>query len=198
MKLLTREQFFEAVMKRDRQCCVYCLKPAVDAHHLIDRKCFDDGGYYKDNGVSLCSQCHLYAERGVLSPQKLRSYAGIKEVVLPKNLDSNLEYDKWGEEIDTDATAVDQCFMPIQSLGIIPDMFQEVLAQFVIDYGLTNDFIEYAKEWVRNPSIVYDPLYGDNKLCICGHAYDRHFDSHDNMFPLGCKYCNCDKFIAHA
>lgn len=195
MKLLTREQFFETVMARDRKWCVYCSEPAVDAHHLIDRKCFDDGGYYEDNGVSLCSKCHLYAEQGLLSPQQLRLYAGIREVVLPKGLDPNLEYDKWGKTVNAAETAVDQCFMPIQSLNIIPPMFDEVLAQFVIECGLKDAFIEFAKQWSKNPSLVYDPEYGDDKECLCGHAYYRHFDTYADMYPCGCKYCRCDTFV---
>lgn len=195
MKLLTREQFFEAVMKRDSKWCVYCGEPAVDAHHLIDRKCFADGGYYEDNGVSLCSKCHLYAEQGLLSPKQLRYWAGITNVVLPDGLDPCLEYDKWGEPMETEESAIDQCFMPIQSLGILPEMFGEVLAQFVVDYGVKDTFMEYAKTWVKNPSMVYDPEYGDDKKCLCGHDYYRHFDTHEDMYPIGCKYCRCNTFV---
>lgn len=195
MKLLTREQFFEAVMERDIRFCVYCSEPAVDAHHLIDRKCFADGGYYEDNGVSLCSQCHLYAEQGLLSPQQLRRFAGITTVVLPDGFDSELEYDKWGKPVKIKETAIDQCFMPIQSLRIVPPLFEEVLAQFVVDYGLKDTFIEYAKEWVKNPSEIYDSAYGDDKKCLCGHAYYRHFDTYEDMYPCGCKYCQCDRFV---
>lgn len=36
----------------------------------------------------------------------------------------------------------------------------------------------------------YDPAFGDNRLCLCGHEYYRHFDAYDNMSPVGCKYCN--------
>lgn len=195
MKLLTREQFFEAVMERDRKRCVHCREHAVDAHHLIDRKCFADGGYYEDNGVSLCSKCHLYAEQGLLSPQQLRRCAGITNVVLPDGLDSSLEYDKWGKPAVSQESAIDQCFMPIQSLKIIPEMFDEVLAQFIVDYGLKDTFIKYAKTWVQNPSLVYDPEYGDDKECLCGHAYYRHFDTYEDMYPIGCECCQCDKFV---
>lgn len=41
----------------------------------------------------------------------------------------------------------------------------------------------------------YNPNYGDNRICICGHTYDRHFDSYDNMAAVGCKYCGCNNFI---
>lgn len=38
---------------------------------------------------------------------------------------------------------------------------------------------------------VYNPTFGDERLCVCGHHYRRHFDTHDNMVPAGCKYCQC-------
>ena len=44
----------------------------------------------------------------------------------------------------------------------------------------------------------YDPKYGDDRMCKCGHPYYRHFDTYDNMAPVGCKYCNhydeCQRF----
>ncbi len=36
----------------------------------------------------------------------------------------------------------------------------------------------------------YDENFGDNKLCLCGHPYYRHFDTYDHMSAVGCKYCS--------
>lgn len=47
------------------------------------------------------------------------------------------------------------------------------------------------KPYVRGK---YNPKYGDNKICECGHTYDRHFDSYEDNYPCGCKYCRCYKF----
>jgi hypothetical protein len=41
----------------------------------------------------------------------------------------------------------------------------------------------------------YNPQYGDDKLCKCGHSYYRHFDSWEGMAPVGCKYCGCREFV---
>lgn len=30
--------------------------------------------------------------------------------------------------------------------------------------------------------------------CACGHPYRRHFDTYDDMAPVGCKYCGCSEF----
>jgi len=40
----------------------------------------------------------------------------------------------------------------------------------------------------------YNPKYGDNRLCKCGHTYYRHFDSYEGMDACGCKYCDCREF----
>lgn len=40
----------------------------------------------------------------------------------------------------------------------------------------------------------YNPDYGDNEICRCGHAYYRHFDSWEDMEAVGCKYCPCHTF----
>ena len=44
-KLLSRDDFREAVFARDGQRCAVCAAPAVDAHHVIERKLWFDGGY---------------------------------------------------------------------------------------------------------------------------------------------------------
>jgi hypothetical protein len=40
----------------------------------------------------------------------------------------------------------------------------------------------------------YNPNFGDNKKCKCGHAYYRHFDTYEQMEAVGCKYCDCYTF----
>lgn len=47
----------------------------------------------------------------------------------------------------------------------------------------------------QEPKRAYNPEYGDDRMCVCGHAYYRHFDSYENMEPVGCKYCNCYEFV---
>lgn len=43
---------------------------------------------------------------------------------------------------------------------------------------------------IMNAPVGYDPTFGDDKLCFCGHTYRRHFDTYDDMSPVGCKYCH--------
>lgn len=95
--LLTRLQFNEQVFKRDKHKCVFCEKPAVDAHHILDRKLWHDGGYYLDNGASVCEECHLKCEQCELSVEEVREACGIKKILTPPGLLTNVSYDKWGK-----------------------------------------------------------------------------------------------------
>jgi hypothetical protein len=54
------------------------------------------------------------------------------------------------------------------------------------------DGIEYVPKEVED--IKYDRNFGDNKRCECGHPYYRHFDTYEDMAPIGCKYCQCSRF----
>ena len=40
----------------------------------------------------------------------------------------------------------------------------------------------------------YNPRYGDDRICKCGHPYHRHFDIYNNMIVIGCKYHDCHTF----
>ena len=53
----------------------------------------------------------------------------------------------------------------------------------------------YIEKEVVTIDRSYNPKYGDNRKCTCGHVYYRHFDSYDDMYDCGCKYCNCYTFV---
>jgi len=104
--LLTRDEFRNSVFKRDNYKCVCCGQPAVDAHHIIDRSLFimdnEKGGYFIDNGVSLCAEHHLLAEDTTISCKELRVLAKIDNIIYPKTLSLTefvKDYDKWGNPI---------------------------------------------------------------------------------------------------
>ena len=102
MTLLSREAFNEQVFKRDRMKCIFCTLPAVDAHHILDRKLFADGGYYLNNGASVCADHHLLCELTLLSVEHVRVSAGITEVIVPEGFDPAALYDKWGNKLRPD------------------------------------------------------------------------------------------------
>jgi len=70
IKKKIRERFREIVFKRDNFSCVGCglgfteanARENLDCHHITDRNLMPNGGYVKENGISLCSACHEKAE----------------------------------------------------------------------------------------------------------------------------------------
>ena len=95
-KLLTRDEFREGVFARDHHKCVICQQPAVDAHHILERRLWPDGGYYLANGASVCAVHHMDCERTLISVEAIRAACGITKPVLPPHFYSDLVYDKWG------------------------------------------------------------------------------------------------------
>jgi len=65
-------------------------------------------------------------------------------------------------------------------------------------HGNMNIMIDtpYIKRRRSYTEYLYNPGYGDSKLCKCGHDYFRHFDTYEDMAAVGCKYCgsDCAKF----
>lgn len=69
-----RSEFRKAVFTRDNYTCRCCgIKgqdrqegdkglPDLDSHHVTPREKLPNGGYVKENGISLCDDCHVKAE----------------------------------------------------------------------------------------------------------------------------------------
>lgn len=97
--LLSRDDFRTQVLGRLGGRCCLCPNPAVDAHHILDRKLFSAGGYHLNNGAPLCASCHLDAEQSRVSVETIRQACGITEPLLAPGLFPGKIYDKWGVEL---------------------------------------------------------------------------------------------------
>lgn len=142
--LLDRDSFREGVFKRDGYKCVMCGSSSkLDAHHIIERRLFDDGGYYLDNGASLCDEdlrgqadtgCHMLAEQTIISCDAIRQAAGIQCIVLPDHLYADYTYDKWSNILNPDGT---------RTKG---ELFNDGSVQKVLKAGgVLNQFRTYVK-----------------------------------------------------
>ena len=98
-KLLSRDEFKRAVFARDQQRCIFCDLPAVDAHHIIERRLWSDGGYYLANGASVCSEHHRQCETTEIGTTQIYQVCGISERLLPAHLYTDQVYDKWGNPV---------------------------------------------------------------------------------------------------
>ncbi len=136
-KLLTRDEFRVRVFARDGQRCLVCREPAVDAHHLFERKLWPDGGYYLENGASVCEVHHLEAEQTTLSCEQLRELAGITRFPTPPHLYPDQKYDKWGNPI-----------LP-SGMRLRGELFEDPSVQKIIApvLSLFTDRVKYARTY---------------------------------------------------
>lgn len=134
-KLLTRDEFREAVFKRDNYKCVICGNLAQDAHHIIERRLWGDSqGYFLENGASVCAIHHLECEMTLISCEEVRQACGITKVILPEHLYDEYQYDKWGNIIlDEDRRVKGELFHD--------ESVQKILKQG----GVLHKFIPYVK-----------------------------------------------------
>jgi 5-methylcytosine-specific restriction endonuclease McrA len=67
-----RQNFRDSCLKRDKYSCVICGKKAnsekealsiFDVHHITDRNEMPNGGYVLENGITLCHDDHIKAEK---------------------------------------------------------------------------------------------------------------------------------------
>lgn len=98
-KYLGRDLFRETTFKRDGGKCVFCEKDAVDAHHILERRLWSDGGYYLDNGASVCEEHHMECEKTNISVEEVRAACEITRAIIPDHLYMDQPYDKWGNPI---------------------------------------------------------------------------------------------------
>ena len=153
-ELLNRKDFKKAVFERDGGYCIVCKKPAVDAHHIIERRLWENGGYFLDNGVSLCEEHHLQAEMTLLSCEELRTLAGITTVLIPDHLYSDVVIDKWGNPI-----------MP-NGRRLRGELFDDLSVQKILEKGgVLNLFSRYVK-YPRTYHLPWSPGATDDDRII--------------------------------
>ncbi|WP_246551674.1 RNA ligase family protein [Miltoncostaea oceani] len=137
--LLARADFRAQVFARDGGLCVVCGAEGADAHHILERRLFHDGGYYLDNGVCLCSPCHLKAEQTLIDPSLLRERAGIKTQIRPAHFAAAETTDKWGNPIHPNGR---------RSRG---ELFYEEQVQKMLRAGAVLDLydvrVKYPRSW---------------------------------------------------
>lgn len=144
-KLLTRDAFREAVFARDNNKCVICFLPAADAHHIFERRLWPDGGYYLDNGASLCPSCHIKAEQTTLSVEEVRAAAKIITRIVPPHLYPDEQIDKWGNPVLVNGT---------RYMG---ELFDDLSVQKVLgEGGVLNLFVRHVK-YPRTLHLPYSP-----------------------------------------
>lgn len=189
-KLLTRDSFREGVFQRDKNTCVFCDKPAQDAHHILERRLWPDGGYYLENGASVCGEHHLACERTDLSVEDVRHAAGISKIWVPPHLYDDHKYDKWGNPILEDGRRgkgelfFDESVQKILQEGDKLQLFTSYVKyprtnHFPWSPGLTDDdrVLKNTAAFDGQRVIVTKKLDGENCSMYSDHIHARSIDS---------------------
>lgn len=224
-KLLTREEFRRQVFKRDKHTCVFCGNSADDAHHILERRLWHDGGYYIDNGASVCEPCHYKCETTEYSVEQVREACGITQVVLPKFFYDG-RYDKWGNPILEDGTR------------LIGELFYDESVQKVlkaeIDKGIFRHYVKYPRtlhvpwslgmheedrmhtsmdQFYGREVVVTEKLDGENTTMYRDYIHARSVDGRNHIsrawvknlwskiaydIPTGWRICGENMYAVHS
>ena len=226
MKLLTRDEFRNGVFERDNHKCVVCSAPAQDAHHIMERRLFEDGGYYLSNGASLCGLCHIKAEQTLITPELLWMRIGSKRF-LPPHLYPDYEYDKWGNIINGNGSRVkgelfyNESVQKILASGGVLDKFLPYVKyprtfHLPFSMGRTNDdrALKDCSNFENKNVIVTLKMDGENTTGYYdGYIHARSLDSNNHPsrnwvknflpaklaeLPLGWRICGENLYAKHS
>lgn len=192
--VLERNEFRELCVERDNHQCVVpnCTRkvtvdPETDGevHHIIERRLWDDGGWYMDNGTSVCNFHHRKAEENEIPPQAFWRWLDIQNPPLPEDYD-DLNINKWGEDFDTPPWEDEREYIKYPSTGHLPfspeyedsrvdhtDLFDFVDIPLIITIKMDGSNVQLTREHVaaRNGSHAKHPSFDYLKQ---RHAQIRH------------------------
>lgn len=190
MKLLDRDTFREGVFVRDNHRCVICGFAAKDAHHIMERRLFPDGGYYLDNGASLCEKHHIQAETTELACEEIREKIGITNVILPPHLYRDVKYDKWGNIILVNKQRLkgelffDESVQKILGQGNVLNLFSNYVkyprtyhlpwSESITDDDRIHPNLDFFKE---KEVVVTEKMDGENTTMYKNYIHARSLDS---------------------
>lgn len=157
----------------------------------MERRLWDDGGYYLDNGATLCGVCHIKAETTELTVELIREKAGITTKMLPEHFyNDDLEYDKWGNQIQANGTRLrgelfdDESVQKILAQGGFLSLFTPYVKYprtFHLPWsqGLgEKDKVQTIIPYTSNDEVVVTAkMDGENTTMYRDHIHARSLDS---------------------
>lgn len=197
-KLLTRDQFRSSVFERDGYRCVFCgLKGEdtpegkLDAHHIIERRLWGNGGYYLDNGATVCEEHHLRCETTEITVEQVRDAAGITKILVPDQFYPEQPIDKWGNYVLEDGRRTrgelfyDESVQKVLGMGGVLDLFTPY-----VKYGRTfhlpwspgahddDKTLKDCSQFEGREVVITVKMDGENTSCYSdGHVHARSIDS---------------------
>lgn len=182
-----RSEFRRTVFERDNHTCIvpWCDKDAVDAHHIIERDLWNDGGYITENGASVCENHHRLAEKNVIPPQSFWLWISLQQ---SPDADHYLDLQNWNSTEITNPIPEDITTYDINKWGVEFDAPKDIREN--IKYQSTrhclplywNEKDSFAKNRMENedtgihsvdtfvdiPLVVTEKIDGSNCMLLSG------------------------------
>jgi hypothetical protein len=195
-ELLSRDSFRENCLIRDNHTCVFpgCNRTEnLSVHHILERRLFSDGGYFLDNGASLCDEHHILAETTDWSCEEIRELIGAKNAIIPDDYYPDVRYTKWGDVI-----------LP-NGMCMKGPLFNDDSVQKILKHGnmlkYYTDYVKYPRSWhlpwsqgqtkddrtlkdcssfVGKRVIVTEKMDGENTTIYSDYIHARSIDGRDH------------------
>jgi len=190
--LLSRDNFRSGVFARDSHACVMCgdKENPVFAHHIMERRLFCDGGYYLDNGATVCEPCHILCEQTNISTEQVREAAGIGKIILPDHLYDDQKYDKWGNICQDNGTRLrgelffDESVQKVLKAGQALDLFLPYTkygrtSHHPLSPGMHDDDrrIKSLKHFIGKDTVFMEKMDGENMTVYQNNTHARSVNS---------------------
>lgn len=225
-KLLSRNEFKGSVFSRDNDTCVFCNRPAKDAHHIIERRLWPDSGYYLDNGASVCAEHHLECEMTIRSVEEIREACGIKKKIIPPHLYNDVIYDKWanillpnGSRLKGELFSDSSVQKILRRGGVLEDFVDHIKypRTYHLPWSLgmhSDDRMMLSIEQFKNQRVIVTEKFdGENTTMYNDHIHARSVDSRNHPsrnwvknfwssiahdIPEGYRVCGENMFAEHS
>lgn len=166
-ELLSRDEFRERGLERDDGECVvpWCDSKADEVHHIIERSLWSDGGYYLNNGASVCNPHHQYAEDNYIPPQAFWRWIGVTDTPYPS--DVPVPCDKWGEAFETPPHENLREFHKYPSTRhLLPLYWESDRSKAEARTGRDDTGITTVEPFVETPLVITIKMDGGNALMV--------------------------------
>lgn len=163
-----RQQFRQTVhAETDTTCIVpWCSADADDAHHVLERALWSDGGYIPDNGASVCNKHHQYAESNDIPPQAFWMWKGITDPPLPDSV-ADKHVDKWGDAFEQPPHPDLRERVKYQSSRHLLPLYwynEDTLAETRIEHDDTG--LDTVEDFVGTPLVITHKIDGGNMMVV--------------------------------
>lgn len=162
---MTREAFRQTCVERDGSECLipWCDESVTDdpdgpgeVHHIIERRLWDDGGYFADNGACVCNDHHRRAENNEIPPQAFWRWNSVDHPTLPETVSSQ-DVNKWGEQLDGPSWSSIRSEIKYPSTGHLP---------LSPEWDGSRVDLKAVDQLVESPIVVTIKMDGSNAMLV--------------------------------